>query len=38
MWALVILGASQAVIYYASLRWLLWLVLPTLLVRCFFIG
>jgi hypothetical protein len=38
MWSLVTLGASQALAYYVSLRWLLWLVLPTLFVRFFFLG
>ena len=38
MWGLVLLGAWQVVIYHAALRWLLWLVLPTLLLRFLFLG
>jgi hypothetical protein len=38
MWGLVTLGTSQALIYHAPLRWLLWLVLPALFVRFFFLG
>ena len=38
MWGLVVLGAWQVHVRYMSLRWLLWLVLPTLLVRFFYLG
>jgi hypothetical protein len=38
MWALVLLGASQVVVYHAALRWLLWLVLPILFFRFLFLG
>jgi hypothetical protein len=38
MWGLVTLGAWRVSVRYVSLRWLLWLVIPTLFVRFFFLG
>jgi Dolichyl-phosphate-mannose-protein mannosyltransferase len=38
MWALVALGAYEVLRRYVSLRWLLWLVIPTLLVRFLTLG
>jgi hypothetical protein len=38
MWGLVVLGASQVVRRHLPLRWLLWLVVPTLLIRFFLLG
>jgi hypothetical protein len=38
MWGLTLLGAWQVIIHHASLRWLLWLVLPTLVLRFLFLG
>jgi hypothetical protein len=38
MWGLVALGAWQVFTRYVSLRWLLWLVIPTLLIRLLYLG